>query len=100
MMQLSRIFSPTTDFEMPSLLASRTFLAGGTPSWTVIPFDGATGAGTLEIAAGITGDVAFTGLAAFVGCADDPAGLSFCPATSFFHFLTVSFAKSATFLSS
>jgi hypothetical protein len=67
----------------------------------VIPFEGATGTGTLEIAAGMTGDVAFTGLAAFVvGCVDDPTGLSFCPATSFFHFLTVSFAKSATFLSS
>jgi len=107
----SRTFSPV-GFPMPSVLASWVFfsavvcIAGPLFSVLILPFaiveDGVF---SVEIFVGITGDTAFPVLdvvdavEVVVVLLLDVSGFLF-PATSFFHLRTVSFAKSATFLSS
>lgn len=107
----SLTFSPV-GFPMPSVLASRFFFSvvvpfAGSFSVLTLPFATLVEAGTfsVETFVGMTGDTAFpvTGTVDAVVVAAvllvDVSGFLF-PATSFFHLRTVSFAKSATFLSS
>jgi hypothetical protein len=87
---------------IPSLFASRTLFPpapfAGILSAFAAPFVVVAGIAVPEDAGvGIVGDEAFCDGAAFVAVVP---GFSFCAATSFFHFFTVSFARSATFLSS
>jgi hypothetical protein len=88
---------------IPSLLASRTFLSPAlfAGAFSVFTAPLVVVLGVIfpdEAGVGKVGDEAFCEATGFVVAVE--AGFSFCAATSFFHFLTVSFAKSATFLSS
>ena len=110
----SRTFSPVGVFT-PSLLASRVFFSvvgsfAGPLLFSVflLPFAMVVEEGifSVESFVGIIGDTAFPALVAVEVAVVvvavllvDVSGF-LCPATSFFHFRTVSFAKSATLLSS